>query len=542
DPALGVSYIKSLGLPPGAPAIPGGAGSQPAAALGQLTRLLGQEDAPAAVIVTHPDLRFSAPSQGSVLLHKLAAGAALARLPQEEQAGGAEPGGGEQAPPTLLQNMAIYVYFGDSGIPDHFFRTDPEAKLLRIPLPDLEQRQRYLQHIGTRFFGTESPDPSRLALQTEGWMLRKLEQLADLSQREKAGASDFQALEKLYTVGRRVDRWAQVDVANATIVIAKRNRVRGQKEVISEVLDMVATAKYRMAEMIDPDSRKPPLLLFFVGPTGVGKNLLIRELTMALGFGPDQVKILDMSEYRQDHSDQKLIGAPPGYVGFDDGGQLTNHVQEHGFCAVNIDEIEKAHERIHDIWLPVTDGARLTDGKGRTVDFSDACLIFTSNIGSDTVADIPKLPTGEFKRQDVVNHFLDKVAEYFNDDLERPELFNRLKRGMVVFNFIKKSDALDVVKTRLDNLVQATNAKAREIGLPEAEIVFDPKGGEEEKLAHLLLSLVDYQKYGLRDVNTMLEKFVTPRLALEFLEEKELKGKVRMRWDVNNNRITIEKA
>lgn len=553
----GFDYIRRLGQREGRPIMSTGRDLQPADILSQLALFLSCDDAPAAVIIVNADLRFSPPSHGSVCLHKLGTDAARVRLaaPSQQENRGTDStlpdSQTENLPRGFLQNIAIYLYLSDSGIPPQFFGTDPEAKLIRIPFPDIAQRVRYIQHLRRDFFEPDNIDISLFAKQTEGWKLRELEILADISRQEEIPPSRFQDLEKHYFIGRRQDRWSKVDVAEAKRLILKRRRIRGQDEAVNEVLDRVVTGKHRMVEMIDPDTQKPPLLLFLVGPTGVGKNLLCRELANALGFGRDQVKILDMSEYRQEHTDQKLIGAPPSYVGYDQGGQLTNFVEAQGFCMVIIDEIEKAHERLADIWLQVTEGARLTDGKGKTVDFTDVCLVFTSNIGSDAIDLNPKLVNGNFERKDVVDHFTSKVEEYFAEDLERPELYNRLKRGLVVFNFIEEAQALEVILDLLESLVRQINDKVElrnndkventSSDQPPARIIFDRNGRNEKELSNKLLGKVDYKKYGLRDVNTMLERTVAPRLALGFLEKEHIQGTFRLLWDPVKECVEIER-
>jgi ATP-dependent Clp protease ATP-binding subunit ClpA len=171
---------------------------------------------------------------------------------------------------------------------------------------------------------------------------------------------------------------------------------------------------------------KPKGTLFFVGPTGVGKTELAKAIAEFL-FGDEAACIrLDMSEYSHEHSDQRLIGAPPGYVGFEEGGQLTNAVRERPFCVLLFDEIEKAHPRILDKFLQILEDGRLTDGRGETAHFSETVIIFTSNIGA---ADMPAATD----RQVVRDHFIRAVERHFVGELGRPELLNRLGENVVVF-------------------------------------------------------------------------------------------------------------
>src|SRR5262249_42628374 len=189
-------------------------------------------------------------------------------------------------------------------------------------------------------------------------------------------------------------------------------------------------------------SGRPKGTFFFVGPTGVGKTELAKALT-GLIFGDDTAFArFDMSEYAEQHAAEKLAGSPPGYVGYEEGGHLTNRVRERPFSLLLFDEIEKAHARVMDKFLQLLEDGRLTDGKGQTAYFSQSVIIFTSNIGSDRLSlsgtEDGNLPTYEAVR----DHYLAAVRDHFTrpptqGGLGRPELLNRFGDNVLVFDLLR---------------------------------------------------------------------------------------------------------
>jgi ATP-dependent Clp protease ATP-binding subunit ClpB len=212
-------------------------------------------------------------------------------------------------------------------------------------------------------------------------------------------------------------------------------RVVGQKAAVAAVSDAVRRAR---AGISDPD--RPTGSFLFLGPTGVGKTELARALAGFL-FDDDHAMVrIDMSEYSEKHAVARLVGAPPGYVGYDEGGQLTEAVRRRPYSVILFDEVEKAHPEVFDILLQVLDDGRLTDGQGRTVDFRNVILILTSNLGSQFVSD-PTLPAQV--RHDSV---MAAVRSAF-----KPEFVNRLD-DIVVFDALDRDDLARIVDLQVHRL------------------------------------------------------------------------------------------
>jgi ATP-dependent Clp protease ATP-binding subunit ClpA len=205
-------------------------------------------------------------------------------------------------------------------------------------------------------------------------------------------------------------------------------------------------------------------VLVLAGPTGVGKTELAKAVTELL-FGSDTSCIrFDMSEFAREHADQRLVGAPPGYVGYDVGGELTNAVRQNPFSVLLFDEIEKAHPRILDIFLQILDDGRLTSGRGETVYFSESLIIFTSNHGiyETTSAGVRQARvTPAMPYEEIRTRVMEAISSFFTYQISRPEILNRIGENIVVFDFIRGEVAQEIFKKMLQNVLYALTDQYR---------------------------------------------------------------------------------
>ena len=234
--------------------------------------------------------------------------------------------------------------------------------------------------------------------------------------------------------------------------------VKGQAEAVRQTLDILKRSVTGLtAAQASSSGNKPRGILFFAGPTGVGKTELAKAVTRLL-FGDEQVYIrFDMSEFSAQQSEARLIGAPPGYVGHDAGGELVNAVRQRPFAVVLFDEIEKAHPQILDKFLQILDDGRLTDGRGDTVYFSETVIIFTSNLGvyvRDEHGEPVQNVSPDDDHAEVSSKIHRAIENHFRFQLQRPELLNRIGDNIVVFDFIREDLAHLIMDKMLRNVTE----------------------------------------------------------------------------------------
>jgi ATP-dependent Clp protease ATP-binding subunit ClpC len=246
-------------------------------------------------------------------------------------------------------------------------------------------------------------------------------------------------------------------------------RIIGQEEAVSAVAEAVRRARAGLADPSRPDGS-----FLFLGPTGVGKTELARALAEAL-FGDENLMVrFDMSEFQERHTVSRLVGAPPGYVGYEEAGQLSEAVRRRPYAVLLFDEIEKAHADVFNILLQILDDGRLTDSQGRTVDFKNTIVIMTSNLGADRIQQYARTG-GDFDR--LKEDLMDELRQRF-----RPEFINRIDE-IIVFRALNSEQLADITKLLLDRLGRRLRAQRVEVEFDEeavrllAEEGFDPEFG-----------------------------------------------------------------
>lgn len=410
------------------------------------------------------------------------------------------------------------------SLPPSLYQGEPRVRLIDVPTPSrAERRAFFLRHPddlrcekprtalgGTALTSREAlADP--LADLTDQLTTTDLRQLLALSLSTSPELPPERLL-NLYRLGDQRSPWEDLSEEKLQGVEEElKQRVVGQDSAVHHVATMLIRAKLGLAGLQHSARRsKPKGTLFFVGPTGVGKTELAKACAAFL-FGDESACIrFDMSEYNHEHSDQRLVGAPPGYVGFEEGGQLTNAVTRRPFSVLLFDEIEKAHGRVLDKFLQILEDGRLTDGRGETAWFSETVIIFTSNIGA---AAAPPPDADPAARE---AHFRKAVEHHFVQELKRPELLNRLGDNIVVFQPI---NGLEIRRAILHRKLEPLREHLRERWGVQLRL----QEGVDEWLTQV--ARTDHGGRGL--LNTVERELMNPLARFLFERRKQLrKGRV----------------
>lgn len=280
-------------------------------------------------------------------------------------------------------------------------------------------------------------------------------------------------------------------------------RVIGQNEAVEAVADAVRMSRAGLTE-----GSRPIATLMFLGPTGVGKTELAKALAFTVIGDEDAMIRIDMSEYMERHSVARLIGAPPGYVGYEEGGQLTERVRRKPYSVLLLDEIEKAHHDVHNILLQVYDDGRLTDGKGRVIDFTNTIIIATSNVGADIIhQNLSRKKTERKSYSELKDDLMEVLRRYF-----RPEFLNRIDE-VIIFEALDKEQIEQIVALQLEKVKRM----ARGQGI---EITFD------KSVVKHLAGIGYLPEYGARELRRQIKNEIENHLAKEILKGAISEGSV----------------
>ena len=330
-------------------------------------------------------------------------------------------------------------------------------------------------------------------------------------------------------VARIISRWTGIPVNRLTAEESARylemeawlhKRVVGQEEAIRKVSEVVRTSR---AGLSDPD--KPAGVFLFLGPTGVGKTEVSKALTEFL-YGDESLLIrIDMSEYMEKHAVSRLIGSPPGYVGHEEGGQLTELVRRKPFSVILLDEIEKAHPDVMNILLQLFDEGRLTDGKGRNVNFRNTIIIMTSNIGAQHISD--RLTAEEDEAAQTAMEDLNGIIRGLLHQYFKPEFLNRVDE-MVLFTPLSREEIREIVILQLQRIAERLEAQG--ITLDYSKNFLD-----------LMVKLGYDPTMGARPLKRLLQKEVTAALSRDILSGRFQKGD-HILLDEKEGLVSLEKA
>ena len=380
---------------------------------------------------------------------------------------------------------------------------------------------------------------------------QQYEAAAELRDREMRQNENLDTLEKEWQEGENAERrvvteddiaevvsmWTGIPVTRLAEEETERllqmegelhKRIIGQDEAIISVSKSVRRARAGLK-----DSRRPIGVFMFLGPTGVGKTELVRALAEFMFGDEDNMIRLDMSEFQERHTVARLIGAPPGYVGYDEGGQLTEGVRRKNYCAVLLDEIEKAHPEVFNILLQIFDAGHLTDARGRKVDFRNSIIIMTSNLGSDLIkretslgftAKTNEAQTDDSAYERMKDKVMDEVKRFF-----RPEFLNRID-STVVFHQLTRDEILEIVDLMMNQVRTELGEKEIALEITEAAKAHLGENGFDPVL-------------GARPLRRLIQDEIEDSLSDEVLNSRLVAGDVAMiDFEDGAIKITSKKA
>ena len=430
---------------------------------------------------------------------------------------------------TLLEDAVKMAerYITDRFLPDKAIDVVDEAasraNLRNKMLPLIAAKKKEIAEQNDKIAELEAKESS-----TEEEQMASFKEIAEvksalaLNQSQLAEMEEKQYIDLTYEdIAKVVETWTGIPLQRVTEDEAEKlmrlgDRIKcnviGQDEAVSAISKAIRRSRSGFRSHFKPAS------FIFVGPTGVGKTELVKQLTIELFGTEDALVRLDMSEYMEKHTASKMIGSPPGYVGYDEAGQLTERVRRRPYSVVLFDEIEKAHPDVFNMLLQILDDGRLTDSQGRTVNFENTVIIMTSNAG--TSAKNNGIGFASDSRSQAKEHATDALKQIF-----RPEFLNRVDE-IVVFNTLSKANLVEISKIMMKDVISQCNDKGIKITIEDSVYNYLAENGYDEK-------------YGARPLRQLIQKKIEDELAELFLLRKIGEGSnVQVVLD-NKGEITI---
>ena len=423
-----------------------------------------------------------------------------------------------------LKNLLFLVVEKANDIPAWFYLDNPMVKVLTISKPSRQVRESIISSRIGPVLGTSELSPQEkekiieeFALVTEGLSLVNIDGIITIMRQQKLDIHRFRDALKLFRYGETESHWDKIEEEKIKNVKAELGaKVKGQDEAVNAAANILSRACLGLSGLQGGSESKPKGVMFFAGPTGTGKTELAKRISEFV-FGDESfITRFDMSEYGQAHSDQKLLGAPPGYVGYSAGGQLTNAVKEKPFCILLFDEIEKAHPTILDKFLQILEDGRLTDSSGETVYFSEAMIIFTSNLGingKDINGKSVSIVNSSMEYGVVKEKVKKEIENYFKFTINRPEILNRIGENIVVFDYIRENVAKEILELKLESI------KKRLRDTKNINLQINEKYKE-----HLIDEALDNLDNGGRGIVNILEKELVNKIAEIMLRDSVPEG------------------
>lgn len=385
-------------------------------------------------------------------------------IPKGEQATLAKP----------LFNAVFWLLNRGQDMPSWFSLDSERIASVAVVRPEYEARLNAASVLSAQFKGADGASPEAMgefratfAGGTDGMSLQAMVDISQLARTQEMSVGEVDDAVRCFKVGAMENPWRKDYLKDKIRKASERmeERVKGQRQAAVKTVDILMRSVMGLTGAhAKSGAGRPRGVLFFAGPTGVGKTELAKTLTEIL-FGDEKAYIrFDMSEFAEEHAGARLLGAPPGYVGYEAGGELTNAVKQRPFSVILFDEIEKAHPRLLDKFLQILEDGRLTDGRGDTVYFSESVIVFTSNLGiyvedenGERVQNVS--PSDPFEQ--VEAKIRTAIEDHFKFRLSRPEILNRIGDNIVVFNFITPDSARQILDGMLSNVAARVRAEHR---------------------------------------------------------------------------------